>query len=196
MEDPSRRLVGVSPAPLRADAARNRERVLAAAHEAVAGGDLALPLNEIARRAGVGVGTVYRHFPDRRALLEALVAEQLDRLLERARRAAALPDPGEGVAELVRGGVELEMGQPGFAEVLAPTADAGPATAAKKAELAGIAEGLLERARAAGSIRPDLEPGDVQRLVCGAGYAARLGRGDPGERARRYTELLIAGMRP
>jgi len=186
----------VTPAPLRADAARNRERVLAAARETAAGGDLALPLNEIARRAGVGVGTVYRHFPDRRALLEALVDEQLDRLLERARRAAALPDPGDGVAELVRGAVELEMSQPGFVEVLAPNADAGPATAAKLAELGGTAEELLERARAAGSIRPDLGAGDVQRLICGAGYAARLGPGDADARARRYVELIIAGMRP
>jgi AcrR family transcriptional regulator len=192
----SARIGGVSPAPLRADAARNRERVLAAARAAVVAGDASLPLNEIARRAGVGVGTVYRHFPTRQALLEAVAGEPLELLLEQARAAAAEPDPLRGLDRLVRAAVAVETGNAGFAEVLGAPGAAEEATAARKAELAASAERVLARARAAGVVRPDLDAGDVQRLVCGVGYAARLGDGDPGERAERYTDLLIAGMRP
>jgi AcrR family transcriptional regulator len=185
----------VNPAPLRADAARNRERVLAAARTAVMAGDASLPLNEIARRAGVGVGTVYRHFPSRQALLEAVAGEPLDLLLEQARAADADVDPLAGVASLVRAAVAIEIGNAGFAEVLAAPGAAEEATAAKKAELVATAERILARARTGGAVRPDLDAADVQRLVCGIGYAARLGGGDPGERADRYTDLLIAGMR-
>jgi AcrR family transcriptional regulator len=191
---------GVSTAPLRADAARNRARVLAAARAALAGGDTALPLNEIARRAGVGVGTVYRHFPNRQALLEAVVDEQFDRLLEQVRVAEADPDPGAGLARIVRAAVLMEIGDPGFAEVLAAPDDAGAGTAAKKAELASTCERVLARACATGAVRPDLTPADVQRLVCGIGYAARLGGdeagGAPRDRAGRYVDLVVAGMRP
>ncbi len=187
---------GVPPAPLRADAARNRARVLAAARAALAGGDTALPLNEIARRAGVGVGTVYRHFPNRQALLEAVVDEQFDRLLEQARSAEADPDPGAGLARIVRAAVLMEIGDAGFAEVFAAPDDADAGTAAKKAELAATCERVLARACATGAVRPDLTPADVQRLVCGIGYAARLGGGDPRDRAGRYVDLVVAGMRP
>ncbi|WP_214405111.1 TetR/AcrR family transcriptional regulator [Pseudonocardia lacus] len=186
----------MSPPPLRADAARNRERVLAVAQEAIDAGDASLALNEIARRAGVGVGTVYRHFPTRQALLEAVADEPLDRLLEQARLAEAQDDPLTGLARLVRAAVVVETGNAGVAEVLAAPYVADAATEAKKTELFAAAGRVLERARAGGAVRPDLDVGDIQRLVCGIGYAARLGDGDRDERADRYTEMLIAGMRP
>ncbi|MCO1656583.1 TetR/AcrR family transcriptional regulator [Pseudonocardia humida] len=184
------------PAPLRADAARNRERVLAAARAAVIAGDASLPLNEIARRAGVGVGTVYRHFPTRQALLEAVTDEPLALLLAEVRAAAADPDPGGGFARLVRAAGRIEIDNVGFAEVLTGDDPAAAATAAKRAELIAVAERVLERARAAGVVRADVTAGDVQRLVCGIGHAARLGGADPHERAELYTELLLAGLRP
>src|SRR3954471_14481645 len=83
--------------PLRADAARNRDLVLRTARESMAGGDLALQLNEIARRAGVGVGTVYRHFPPRQVLLGALVEERLLDLVAAARLAGTADDPRDAV---------------------------------------------------------------------------------------------------
>jgi AcrR family transcriptional regulator len=186
----------VSPAPLRADAARNRERVLAAARAAVVAGDASLPLNEIARRAGVGVGTVYRHFPTRQALLEAVTEEPLARLLAEARAAEADADPRSGFARLVRAASRVEIDNAGFAEVLTTDDPAAAATAAKRAELTAVAERVLDRARAAGVVRADVTPGDVQRLVCGVGHAARLGGADPRERSERYTEVLLAGLRP
>lgn len=181
--------------PLRADAARNRERVLAVARDAVAAGDASLALNEIARRAGVGVGTVYRHFPTRQALLEAVAGDPLDQLLEQARAAAAEPDPLVALTRLVRAAVVVETGNAGFAEVLTAAHAADAATGVRKAELYAAAERVLERARASGAVRADLDAGDVQRLVCGIGYAARLGEGDRDERVDRYTDVLIAGMR-
>jgi len=194
----------VSPAPLRADAARNRERVLAVARAAVEAGDASLALNEVARRAGVGVGTVYRHFPTRQALLEAVAAEPLDQLLAGMRAAEAEPDPLAALTLLVRAAVVVETGHAGFAEVLTAPCAADAATAATKAELIAAGERVLVRARASGVVRPDLDAGDVQRLVCGMGYAARIGgdsadgagAADRAARADRYTEVLIAGMRP
>src|SRR5487761_1103632 len=82
---------------LRADAARNRAQVIEVARQQVATGDLTLPLNAIARLAGVGVGTVYRHFPTRQALLEALVADAFAELIDVSRAAAAEPDPLDGL---------------------------------------------------------------------------------------------------
>ena len=195
------------PAPLRADAARNRERVLAVARAAVEAGDASLALNEVARRAGVGVGTVYRHFPTRQALLEAVADEPLDQLLAGMRAAEAEPDPLAALTLLVRTAVVVETGHAGFAEVLTAPCAAAAATAAKKAELMAAGERVLARARASGVVRPDLDAGDVQRLVCGMGYAARIGGDgadsadgagghDSAARADRYTEVLIAGMRP
>lgn len=120
-----------------------------------------------------------------------MAIRELELLVEQTLAAAAEPDPRTGLARLVRAAVAMETGNAGFAEVLVAPGAAEEATAARKAELTAAAEGA--RARDAGVVHPDLDAGDVQRLVCGIGYAARLGGGDPAE---RYTELLLAGMRP
>ena len=81
--------------PLRADARRNRQRLLEVAYQVFAAEGLAVPIDEIARRAGVGAGTVYRHFPTKEALFRAIVVDRVTRLVEQAHAAAGSPDPGE-----------------------------------------------------------------------------------------------------
>ncbi|MEV6710079.1 TetR/AcrR family transcriptional regulator, partial [Micromonospora wenchangensis] len=108
---------------LRADAARNRDRVLATARALVAEGDLSLQLNDIARRAGVGVGTVYRHFPTRRALLEALAADAFAALLDQAQTASRDDDPWAGLQRLLRSILLGQLTEPTLAEVLSTSPD-------------------------------------------------------------------------
>lgn len=180
---------------MRADAARNRDRVLRAAREAVAEGDLSLQLNEIARRAGVGVGTVYRHFPTRRALLETLVDDRFRDLLEQARAAEAEEDPGAGVERLLRAVITALLAGPDLAEVLTAAEDARPQTARMRAELESAAERVIRRAVHARAIRPGLTAADVMHLVCGVVFAARLGPDTPTAQAERYLPVLLTGLR-
>src|SRR5690349_17482445 len=105
-------------AQLRADSARVRAQMLAAAREMLAGGE-ELPMNAVAKAAGVGVGTMYRHFPSRQVLLESLAAESYAALVAEAQRAAAQPDAGAGLSALLRAALTCQLTDPSLAGVLA-----------------------------------------------------------------------------
>ena len=184
---------------LRADAARNRARVLEVARERLAAGDATLPMNAIARDAGVGVGTVYRHFPSREALLESVAMEGFERLVDEARSAAVDDDPGAGLERLLRYGIRLQLEDLGLAIVLRSAESACDETSRLQAELLGAVDRLLERARDAGAIRPGIGPDDIRRLGCGVEYAVRagapLGAGSA-DKADIYVDVLLAGLRP
>ncbi len=177
----------------RADAVRNRARLIGIAREQVLAGNTELRMHDIARAAGVGVGTVYRHFPDRRDLLEALSADGLRRLADQVRDAAA-DDPATGVHRLLAGALEA-TGDPTLAAVLAGSEEAHPGTAAVLAELRDASETVLRRAREAGAIRSDVDADDVRRLVCGIRHAARSGAAEP-EAGARYLDVVLLGLRP
>ncbi|WP_075743522.1 MULTISPECIES: TetR/AcrR family transcriptional regulator [Actinoalloteichus] len=180
---------------LRADAARNRARVLQVAREQLAAGDDSLQLNTIARLAGVGVGTVYRHFSDRHALVEALSAERFHELVAEAQAAAAEADAVAGLHRLLRFTLGRLPTNPGFAAVLESADDVDPQTSAMKAELDRAVTELLDRARRVGAVRHDIEADDVRRLVCGVDHAVRSGGGDP-RHAELYLDVLLEGLRP
>jgi len=179
----------------RADAHRNRARIIAAARAHLAAGDATLALNDLAREVGVGVGTVYRHFPTRRALQEALAVDPLGQLLETIRAAAELDDPGEAFDALIRSGLTLQLAEVGLAEVLMSVDDATSDVRDRKAEIWSSAQGLLERAQAAGVVRPGVTLDDVERLVCGVEYAVRLVPGERSSAAQSYVDVLLAGLR-
>lgn len=181
---------------LRADAARNRERVLAVARELLAQGDASLQMNQIAREAGVGVGTVYRHFPTRQDLLEELVNEHAQALLEHARMAETSGEPGAGLRRFLGAALELLLADVGLAEVLNAPRDANTRTARLKTELYAATTRLLEQARRAGSVRAGVGVDDLQRLTCGIEHAVRIGGGDRRELAERYLDILLDGLRP
>ncbi|WP_231981463.1 MULTISPECIES: TetR/AcrR family transcriptional regulator [unclassified Streptomyces] len=180
---------------LRADAARNRARVLRVAREQLAAGDDSLQLNAIARLAGVGVGTVYRHFPNRHALWEALSTERFQDLVDEARAAAADEDALAGLHRLLRFALLHALSDAGFAAVLESASDTDAQTAALKAELDGAVAQLLDRARLDGVIRRDVEADDVRRLLCGVEHAVRSGDSDPA-RTKIYLDVLLEGLRP
>lgn len=177
----------MSPAE-RSDAARSRALILDAARAADPG---ALRLNEVARSAGVGVGTVYRHFPTVHALIEAVVADDLEKYRELARAASAEPDPLRALEVLVTRGLALQLADGGLQTVLLAEQDTAPETAALKQDLQALASEIIAAAQESGSIRSDLTTTRLMHLVCGIERAARIGGGDPGF----YAEVLLAGIR-
>ncbi|AGZ45686.1 TetR/AcrR family transcriptional regulator [Actinoplanes friuliensis] len=184
-----------STAALRADSARVRERMVAAAREAFVSGDTDLPMNAIAKAAGVGVGTMYRHFPTRQALLESMAAESFEALVTQARVAAAEPDIATGLAGLLRAALQCQLRDPSLAAVLATPTYACEETLELSRELGGASMELLERARVAGVIRPDVTADDMRRLMCGVRHAVVSGD-DDGTVADRYLTIMIAGLKP
>ncbi|MDR6865830.1 AcrR family transcriptional regulator [Microbacterium resistens] len=174
----------------RADALRSRSRILSVARDLPAQD---LRLNEIARDAGVGVGTVYRHFPTVQSLLEALAIDALQDLHDRATRAAADPDTGRAIEEMLRSAVELQLSDDGLQPVLMATESETEDAVRLKVELFATLEGLVARARREGVIRPDLTVARLQHLVCGIEHAVRIG-----ERADvdLYLDVVLRGLRP
>lgn len=178
---------------LRADAARNRARILQVARGQLAAGDNTLQLNAVARLAGVGVGTVYRHFPNRHALVEALSADRFRELVEEAQAAAAEEDPFTGLRRLLRFALDRMLDDPDFAAVLESAGDTDVRTSHLKAELDGTVMGLLDGARLSGAVRSSVDAEDVRRLLCGVGHAVRSG----GSGVRDlYLDVLLEGLRP
>ncbi|GLU46954.1 TetR family transcriptional regulator [Nocardiopsis ansamitocini] len=180
---------------MRADAARNRALVLRAARRQMAEGDGSLQLNTIARLAGVGVGTVYRHFPNRHALMEALSAERFQELVDAAQEAAAEQDALVGLQRLLRFALGHALADVGFAAVLESARDAETTTSVMKSDFDHAVTELLDRARSTDAIRRDIEADDIRRLLCGVEHAVRSGTGAP-DRTEVYLDILLEGIRP
>ncbi len=180
----------------RADAVRNRERVLIAAEALFAELGLHAQTDDIAARAGVGVGTVFRHFPTKRDLVEAVIARRTESLIADARDAAADPSPGQAFRRLFAQAAELLARNRAIAEELAAGMDV-PALApsAKQALFAAMCQ-LAARAQASGELRADLCPADIVMLVSCVAHSVELAqRIDPGLR-RRFLAMVLDGLRP
>lgn len=175
---------------LRSDAARSRLRILEAANGHAADD---LRLNEIAREAGVGVATVYRHFPTVNALVEALTVDTVERMLALSRQAASDPDPATAFSFYLRSALTLQLEDDGLQRILLPHEDESAEIRSAKSEIFTTAATLLQRAKDAGAVRNDLTLQQLQHLVCGIEHAARLG--EPEDRAT-LLEIFLAGIRP
>lgn len=175
---------------LRADAARSRERILAAARAQCSG---ELRLNDLAKDAGVGVGTVYRHFPTVHAIVEALALDTLEELDARMRSAAAAADPAAALRSTLDTALELQLREGGLQSVLLADESESDAVRALKRSVYGVFLGVLDRARSAGAVRADITVEQLQHLVCGVEHAVRLG--SPEERPL-FLAVLVAGLRP
>lgn len=176
--------------PLRADARRNRDKVLRAAREAFAASGYDVPLDEIAARAGVGPGTVYRHFPSKEALFEAVVADLMRDLVDDARERQAAGDPGEAFF-----GFFLRIAEEGAAKRDMPDAIEKPGPLA--GELYSAFGALLRRAQEAGAVRADVTAPDVIVLLKGLFRSlADTPAGDAGTRRRRLLfDVIASGLR-
>jgi AcrR family transcriptional regulator len=177
--------------PKRADARRNYDKILGAAHEAFAQGGESTSLEEIARRAGVGIGTLYRHFPNRQALLEALYINEVEEVC----RAAEQSDGGEPW-EALNGWFERLIGylatKRALADELLNYLDQGaPLFQVCRTSLYAAGEPLLRRAQGAGAVRPDVEISDVMHLVAGIG---KIPTTDPGQ-VEHILRIALDGLR-
>jgi AcrR family transcriptional regulator len=182
--------------PLRADAARNRARVLDVAETLFAERGTAVSTEEIARVAGVGIGTVFRHFPTKEALLEAVFTIGLRRLAEEAEQLETAADPGEAFLGFFARIVRQSTTKRAVAEALAEAGgDVGGAHARAGADLPGALERLLHRAQRAGGVREDIGVAEVMALLVGASGTAERAGADPGVR-ERALEVVMDGLRP
>jgi AcrR family transcriptional regulator len=175
---------------LRADARRNREKVLVAARAAMARDGLDAQMEEIARDAGVGVGTVYRHFPNKDELVDALANERFERLAEAASDALAESDPWQSFENFIRASARIQTEDRALSEVLVSRPETMYA-AAERSDIRGFVEKLMSRAQDAGVIRPDAVPDDVPMLLCALAGTHSNPKMDPD----RYVAIALDGLR-
>ncbi|GLY63870.1 TetR/AcrR family transcriptional regulator [Amycolatopsis taiwanensis] len=177
---------------LRADARRNRARVLAAAQEAFADEGTSVPLDEIARRAGVGAGTVYRHFPSKEALYEAVVLDRIGQLGQQASELLGAADPGAAFFEFFEVVATHAVLNKALCEAIEAGTGFGMKTGSEQqAGFRAVFGDLLARAQATGAVRADIEPGDLPALL--AGYLAIQRQAAPG---RPLARIISDGLRP
>jgi AcrR family transcriptional regulator len=175
----------------RADKARNRARILAAAS---AERGVETQMDDVAARAGLGVGTLYRHFATKEALMVALLERKFEQILEVARRGIEREDgePFEVFADVLREGAEVTSADAAAQDALMRVGDAIWADVEPvQSELQAATQVLMDRAQAAGTMRSDVSAGDISMIMCGVSATMSVGEWD----WRRHLELLLDGLR-
>ncbi|HXD64764.1 MAG TPA: helix-turn-helix domain-containing protein [Solirubrobacteraceae bacterium] len=182
--------------PLRSDARRNRERILSGARAVFAEYGSDAQMDDVARRAGVGVGTVYRHYPTKEALLVELVREKFRIFTAEARDALERDgEPFQVLTELMRSNAEALARDAGTQQVLAGAGEhIWTQAAAAQTELLELTSQLIDRARRAGTIRADATATDIGMLMCG--LSATMAHPAPGFDWRRHLDLVVDMLRP
>lgn len=178
--------------PKRADARRNYDKVLAAAREAFAEGGESTALEEIARRAGVGIGTLYRNFPNRQALLETLYLEEVEGICRMAEEQRESADPWEALTSWFERFIGYIATKQALAAELTNYLDRDAQLfKSSRAALWAAGEPLLTRAQEAGVVRPDAEIGDVMHMVMGI---AKVPAADP-RQTEHIVRIALDGLR-
>lgn len=186
--------VGAGGRPQRADARTNRVRVLDAAEEVFGEGGESASTEEVARLAGVGIATVFRNFPTKAALLEAVLVRRFERLRDQARELAGAADPGRAFYDFFAHMVADAAGKIAIAEALADAGGDAPGSAVRASgELERAVGVLLERAQEAGAVRADIGLPEVYALLIGASRAAALAHLDENVRARAVA-IVFDGL--
>ena len=181
--------------PLRADARRNRERILESARLVFAESGADAQIDDVARRAGVGVGTVYRHFPTKEALMVELVRQKFRLFADRAREAVEQDgEPFAALTDVMRRNAETAACDVATQQALAGAgAHVWTHAQAEQEELIALTDELIARARRAGTIRPDVRATDIGMLMCGV--CSSMGFSVPGFDWQRHLELVIDMLR-
>jgi AcrR family transcriptional regulator len=180
--------------PLRADAARNRYALLKAAAEEFAQHGLDASVSDIARRAGIGKGTVFRHFSTKDDLLAAVVLDRIDELAVLARELRTAPDPGAALLEFM----EVAAGRQRQLDLsfLRDAASVNELLDETRADLFTAITELVERAQEAGAVRTDITGMDVILLMCAPNYVVGFVPDASPELWRRYLGIIFDGLRP
>ena len=177
--------------PLRADARRNRDKVMAAARAAFAERGSDAQMDDVARRAQVGVGTVYRHFPTKEALFVALLEDTFARIAERSRPALEHDDPWQAFVGMMWDAGESLAGDRALAEAM--QADLSMEPCPGQLEIGEITAKLMARAQADGSMRADAILDDIPMLMCGIG-SATVRKHAYAEAWRRHLAIVLDGL--
>ena len=180
--------------PLRADARRNREKVLAAARAVFSENGRDAQMDDVARRAGVGVGTVYRHFPTKEALIEALVVDAFETIAAHAHEALAIEDPWEAFTSVMWRGAEVMAGDRALSEVFAAIPGGPDDLVPTIEDLKATVGEIVRRAQEAGALREDAMIDDVPMLMCGIGSATKKEH-TCAVPWRRHLSIVLDGLR-
>jgi AcrR family transcriptional regulator len=179
--------------PTRADAARNYDLLVTAARETFAEHGTDTSLEEIARRAGVGIGTLYRRFPNRVALLEAVYVDEIQSVCDRAYDFAEQLEPFDALAAWLRSFVGYGLSKKSLAsELTVALGKDSPFFQSCKVNVQEAGQLLLDKAKATGEVRPELELMDIMRLVGGI----NMGRDMEPDQANRLLDIVLCGLRP
>ncbi|NKQ57511.1 TetR/AcrR family transcriptional regulator [Amycolatopsis sp. K13G38] len=184
-----------APRPLRKDAERNRQRIIAAAREVFRERGFEATLDDVAHHAGLGVGTVYRRFPNKEQLIESMFADRMTEIIELAKKTLADPDPWHGFVGFLEKVVELMAADRGMHDMMVSTAFGHEQVAQIRDQLMPLGREIVQRAKDSGELRADFEVEDVVVLLkmCGA-VATYIDHMAPGI-WRRYFTLLIDSLR-
>jgi AcrR family transcriptional regulator len=182
--------------PLRRDAERNRQRILKAASEVFTEFGLDVTLDEVARHAGVGVGTVYRRFGTKEDLVAALFEDRVDAIATLAERAIQEPDPWTGLVRFMEQAAEMLASDLGLRQLLMFATYGRDHVAYARQRNEPLVRRLLGRAQEAGQVRADLGPTDIPFIIFVLTEATVLARQACPDIWRRYLALVIDGMRP
>lgn len=181
--------------PLRRDAERNRRRILDAARELFAERGLAVTLNDIAHHAGVGVGTVYRRFPDKTRLIDELFEEQIGEMVALMEEAVEDPDPWHGLTSFLTRNLEFQARDRALREIVLGSAEGARRLESIRARMMPLGSRLLQRAKDAGALRPDVATGDIPILLLMLTTVIDSAMDVEPELWRRYLEVVIQGLR-
>lgn len=181
--------------PLRRDAERNRVRILQAARETFATGGLSVTLDDIAAAAGVGVGTVYRRFPDKEALIDALFEERIAQIAEVAEAGHSAADPWAALVDYFEFGFAQQVADRGLKEVLLGSREGCSRVARARTRLLPAVTVLVERAHAAGVLRSDFTAQDIPVVMMMVSATIDVTRDVDPEFWRRPLSLLLDGLR-
>ncbi|MFC3166085.1 TetR/AcrR family transcriptional regulator [Ciceribacter thiooxidans] len=177
----------------RADSIRNRERLLEAATEIFSAGGQHASLEAVSRRAGVGIGTLYRHFPTRESLFEAVYRHEVDLLIDLAEQLGGETDPVDALKRWLQANVRLAATKKGMIQALQLAAAGSSELKAYSSErMVGAIRLLLERAVRAGKVRDDVQPEDLFRTLIGIFYSQ--GPGDWQPTALRMVDIFVDGL--
>lgn len=182
--------------PLRRDAEENRRRLLEAAHEVFAESGFEATMDDVAARAGVGVGTAYRRFANKEELIGALFQDRIDELETVIDRALAEPDPWQGIVSYLEGSIELQSFDRGLKELVLSSQRHREFVEQARARLKPRVDGLVQRAHAAGRLRPGVEATDLVMVQLMLGTISEPTTTDSAPAWRRFLPLALDGLSP
>jgi AcrR family transcriptional regulator len=183
-------------APLRADAERNRQRLLTAARDLFATRGLHVTLDEVARHAGVGTGTAYRRFPNKDALIDALMVDRIGEFAAIARQCLEEPDPWVGLTSYFERALALQAADRGLKEVLFSSGRGRERSTHARRAIAPVVTKLVKRALEAGAVRSDFSTSDVPLINFMLNMVVDFGRDIEPDLYKRYLAIVLDGLRP